>query len=45
MPTFSRYQTRWISEAITFLNYNVLYQVYHKEGGEAFVQIMATIND
>jgi hypothetical protein len=30
---------------MVFLNYNVLYEVYHKEGGDAFVQILATIQD
>ena len=30
---------------MVFLNYNVLYQVYHKEGGDEFVKILATIED
>jgi hypothetical protein len=30
---------------MVFLNYNVMYQVYHKEGGDEFVKILATIED
>ena len=45
MFNFSLNQKRWISEAMVFLNYNVLYQVYHKEGGDEFVKILATIED
>jgi hypothetical protein len=45
MYNFSLFQKRWISEAMVFLNYNVLYQVYHKEGGDDFVKILATIED
>lgn len=30
---------------MVFLNYNVLYDVYHKEGGDEFIKILATIED
>ena len=30
---------------MVFLNYDVLYQVYHKEGGDEFVKILASIQD
>jgi hypothetical protein len=45
MFTFSKNQRKWISEAMVFLNYDVLYQVYHKEGGDEFVKILASIQD
>jgi hypothetical protein len=30
---------------MVFLNYNVLYNVYHKEGGDEFIKILATIEE
>jgi hypothetical protein len=45
MENFSANKTKWISEAIVFTDHNSVYQVYHKEGGDTFVQMMGTIQD
>ena len=37
MKKFFNNQNRWISEAIVFSNPDSVYQVYHKEGGDAFL--------
>ena len=45
MPIFSQNKEKWISDAVSFINYNKLYKIYEKEKGTEIIESLATLED